>query len=51
MHLNRTLCNIRQARSCIVSWDFKEIDKILALAESNGRRAREAMVKAGKRKV
>ena len=48
MHLNRTLRNIRQARQCIVSWEFKKIDKILELAESNGKRAREAMAVVGK---
>jgi len=51
MHLNRTLRNIRQARQCVVSWDFKKIDKILELAESNGKRAREALGSAGKRQA
>jgi len=47
MWLNRALRNVKQARACVTSWDFKKIDRILELAESNGRQAQEAMAKVG----
>lgn len=50
MWLNRALRKVKQARACVVSWDFKKIDRILELAESNGRMAREAMAKAGRKR-